>query len=225
METGLRRARRRVPALLLATATAWIMALGFPTPVRAGGSGARAAETQGVTPTTTPLLQVTVPPLPPVSLPLLTLPPVTVPPIVVPPLSVADLAVLPPPGAQPAPAGVSPGPTAVAPDGASAPADAAPPPVAPDAPAGAPATNATHRSRAVPPGAPPPAAEEAAAVTGPLPLRLRNAASETARRLSFPLGLAVAIVAFLILQPRLDRGDPSVAHPGVSREDDLLGFS
>lgn len=62
-------------------------------------------------------------------------------------------------------------------------------------------------------------------MTGPLPLRRRQAASETAQQLSFPLGLAAAISAFLVLQPRLDRGDPSVAHDGTSRDDDLLGLS
>lgn len=60
---------------------------------------------------------------------------------------------------------------------------------------------------------------------GPMSLRLRRAAAETAGPFTFPVVLAGAIVAFLLLQPRLDRDDPTLAHAGVGRDDDLLGFS
>lgn len=60
---------------------------------------------------------------------------------------------------------------------------------------------------------------------GPVSVRLRRAVAETAGPFAFPGGLAAAIVAFLLFQPRLDRSDPSLAHAGVGRDDDLLGFS
>lgn len=207
------RLRDRVPGLFLAAAVAWTVAAGFSTP-------APAAEGDAPAPVTLPVL------VPGVTLPPVTLPPVTLPPISIPPLTVPNLTVLQPPTAGPAPVGASTGPTAAAPDASPASAGAASPPVATDAPAAASAP--ASPSQAGPAGAVAstgPASQTTPAVTGPLPLRLRNAAAETAQRLSFPLGLAAAILVFLILQPRLDRGDTSVAHAGAARDDDLIGFS
>lgn len=60
--------------------------------------------------------------------------------------------------------------------------------------------------------------------TRALTVRLRRAAAETVQQLTFPMGLALAALVFLMLQHRLDKGDPRVAAP-VDSGDDLLGFS
>ncbi|HEX2700212.1 MAG TPA: hypothetical protein VHM89_08440 [Acidimicrobiales bacterium] len=179
--------------------------------------------------TAPPLLTVSPVTLPPVSVPGLELPPVTVlpevtvptvtlPPVTVPLLTAPGTTAPAPQSLQPA----APATTAVVRDVApAAGAGEQPGPVVGTSSAAS--TTEDDPARPAGDGAGGPAADQRP--TGPLPLRLREAASETARQLSFPLGLAAAILAFLVLQPRLDRGDPSVSHAGISRDDDLLGFS
>lgn len=55
--------------------------------------------------------------------------------------------------------------------------------------------------------------------------RLRQAAAETVQQLSFPLGLALAMLGFLVFQHRLDKGDARVEAALESGDDDLLRFS
>lgn len=178
----------------------------------------------GTPPPTSPPLTLPAVTLPPVSLPVVTVPPVTVvAPVTVPPLAVRVPAIT-VPGQPPTPGSGSAGqstPPPAEPGGAAT--VSSPPPSGPASPAAAspdrrPGPAVGGATRLAPSGTTPP-------VTGPLPLRLRRAASESARQLSFPLGLAAAILAFLVLQPRLGRGDLSVAHPGTGNDDDLLGFS
>ncbi len=214
------RVRRRVPAVVIALAVLWAVGLALLEPAAAAGGGPGDGDPIGpLAPTTN--LQVTPLTVPPATLPPVTLPPVPVEPsIAVPPVPLPDLQSLVP---GPAPAGVSEGQTAAAPDAAPTPTDVASAPAASDAPAVAKAPPSSPHPVA-PVVRTPPAPATVPSVTGPLPLRLRNAALQTARRLSVPMGLAAAIVVFLVLQPRLDRNDPNVAHAGVSRDDDLLGF-
>ena len=165
---------------------------------------------------------VTVPPvtIPPVTVPAIALPGVVLPPITVPPTSV--LGSNPPPLASAVPAprelGAHAGRLAgmgAARGGLSFPAGAGRANPAPAA--GSPgATDTSGLALARP---------DAGQADGPLPTRLRQAAAETAQRLSFPMGLALAIAAFLFLQHRMSGADPRVASEGVIRDDDLLGFS
>lgn len=64
---------------------------------------------------------------------------------------------------------------------------------------------------------------------GPAPralaVRLRTAAADTARQLTFPLGLSVGILAFLVFQHRLDRDDHRIGATFEFDDGDLLGFS
>lgn len=175
------------------------------------------------TPPPTTKMPITLPPvtLPPLSLPVVALPPVTVPPLTAPPVTVPPVDVQAPLVTLPSlPLGQGTEAPAPVDRPVASPAESSP------APSGRLVTDLPARRRAALPATSPPAPALAKPpVTGPLPLRLRQAASETAQQLSFPLGLAAAILAFLVLQPRLDRDDPSVAHQGTSRDDDLLGFS
>jgi hypothetical protein len=64
-----------------------------------------------------------------------------------------------------------------------------------------------------------PAAEE-----GPTLTRLRRVTLPAARQFGFPLGLAVLVLAFVVVQGRLDARDPKLAFAPVSVDDDLLSF-
>ena len=187
------------------------------------------AETMG--PVTLPT--VTLPPvtLPPVTLPPVTLPPVSTPEITTPALStpIAEVPSLSVPSVTLPPVAIGGGVTATTPAPGVAPAAAGATPG--EAPVGElPATiGAGSPEGAVGPDADgTPAAGAPAATTatevGPLAVRLRQAASETVGRLSFPLGLAVAIASFLLVQHRLDRDDPRMTPAGPA-DDELLEFS
>jgi hypothetical protein len=54
---------------------------------------------------------------------------------------------------------------------------------------------------------------------------LSKAAVKTANRFSFPLGLAVLVIAFLAIQGRIDRLDPKLRLAPVDSKHDLLSFS
>ncbi|PLS75489.1 MAG: hypothetical protein CYG61_07125 [Actinobacteria bacterium] len=161
--------------------------------------------------------------LPVVSVPTVTVPPVavTVPPVAGPDarpgVSLGGPAPSPTPstGAVTAPAGS--GGAQPAATQAVRSSSSSPPPSAGAAPVARPAAGAG------------PAATTTASQAGPadmtLAVRLRRAGVETARQLTFPLGLALATLAFLVLQHRVDKGDPRVATSLESGDDDLLGFS
>jgi len=221
----------RKAAIVLAAVPACLLALASWEPAGASaGSGdllappVTSTTLPGTPPPTSPPLA-----LAPVKLPTVSVPPVTTPPItIVAPVTLPGLPGLPVPTAaagSPLPgtgAGSTPSndPSAGDPAGArsSSPplsGPTLPSPVSPNRRSGPAGGGA---SRPAPVATTPP-------IAGPLPLRLRRAVSETAQELSFPLGLGAAILAFLVLQPRLDRGDVSVAHPGTGSDDDLLGFS
>jgi hypothetical protein len=75
------------------------------------------------------------------------------------------------------------------------------------------------------PGPAPTANGIADPAAGPLGARLRRAAAQTVQQLSFPMGLAIAIFGFLVVQHRVDLKDPRVADPSLSADDELMGFS
>lgn len=58
-----------------------------------------------------------------------------------------------------------------------------------------------------------------------LAFRLRRAAAETVQQLTFPLGLMLAMLAFVVFQHRVDKNDPRVTAALASGDDDLLDFS
>lgn len=70
-----------------------------------------------------------------------------------------------------------------------------------------------------------PAARRAGEPGRAVSVRLRRAAAETVQQLSFPLGLALAMLGFLVFQHRLDKGDARVEAALESGDDDLLRFS
>lgn len=175
--------------------------------------------------------------LPPVPLPAVTLPPVTLPPVSTPGLTtpavstpIAEVPSVPVPSVTLPPLAVGGG--VEAPDAAPV-AATVPLAVAGEttgqAPVGElPGTSAPGSagppSSGVPTATAAPAVASSATEMRPLGVRLRQAAAETVGRLSFPLGLAVAIACFLLVQHRLDRGDPRMAPVGPA-DDELLEFS
>ena len=196
-------------ALLVAAA----LLLAFPSPSGAAGQG-------DPTPSTTLLPPVSVPPvtLPPVSLPVVTVPPLTVvPSVTVPPVTLPPFLQL--------PSASSPSTAPLPPTTTSAPATAAglPSSTLPVEPAAVPPSSGTVPGQGAnhEPGVP-----AATSASDPLPVRLRLAAAQTAERLSFPLGLAAAILAFLLVEPHIHRGDRrGFENGGHGRDDELLGFS
>jgi hypothetical protein len=54
---------------------------------------------------------------------------------------------------------------------------------------------------------------------------LSKAAVKTANRFSFPLILAILVVAFLAIQGRIDRRDPKLRLAPVDSKHDLIPFS
>jgi hypothetical protein len=70
-------------------------------------------------------------------------------------------------------------------------------------------------------------AETAGAFTTGLPSleELAEALAETAKQLAFPLGLALAVVAYLMIQGRIDAKDPKLALAAVDAEEEYLAFS
>jgi hypothetical protein len=151
--------------------------------------------------------------LPSVTLPPVTLPPVTLPPVTVPPLTVPTL-----PTSAP-PASTSPTVTQQTPGGS--------------APSTLPATTTTTSSTSttVPHLSVVPVTRPVAAPGLPtgyhltdLPADTRLAA-RTAKDLSLPLGLAAAVVVFLLVQGRVERSDPKVADAPVGFDDDTVGFA
>lgn len=166
------------------------------------------------------------PELPPLTVPSTTVPPlVTLPPVTVPvapevPLPAPGGTVVLPPLTVPTlpPVTLAPAPPAASPPTTS--------------PAGAPA-GTLSREGADPSGAGLPAPTVGAAGAeatgepaseGPLPTRLHRAAAATARQLGFPMALTLALLAFLVVQHRLDAGDPRVGG-AASGDDELLSFS
>ena len=181
-----------------------------------------------VPPVTSPPLTlfpgVSTPPVttPPVSLPVVELPPLSVPSFEVPPVTLPPVTL---PGLLPGTRGTGAAAT-TAPTATSA---ATPAPAAASAPRAGAELGAGGGGEPV---AATPAVEAAVEATtiaevssAPLAVRLRQAAADTVQELSFPLGLALAIVAFLVVQHRVDRGDPRMASIGALPEDDLLEFS
>lgn len=157
--------------------------------------------------------------VPAVTLPAVTLPPATLPTLTVPnlPLDGVPVAPVAVPGTATSPAGpaTAGGPLAEDDHGAATSVGAAAGGRAPSS--GAAAAGTTSLS--------PAAARRTSAPAPALSLRLRRAVVETARQLSFPIGLALAIVVFLLVQHRLDRRDPRVVSSGIVADDELLGFS
>jgi uncharacterized membrane protein YtjA (UPF0391 family) len=101
-------------------------------------------------------------------------------------------------------------------------------------PNGGPATTPTSSgggalNRAAITGAPTPASPSSrpvrhATVHGPsLFGRIGGAAAEAAKQVAFPLALALMVVAFLIVQNRLDRRDPKLAQAPIAP--DVLRFA
>lgn len=171
---------------------------------------------------------------PPITLPPITLPPVSTPEITTPPLStpIAEVPSLSVPSLTLPPVAIGGGVTGTTPAPPVAPAagpvaaavtDQAPVGELPAAAgAGSPGGTAGPDTN----GAPATGAPSATTATDarPLSARLRQAASETVGRLSFPLVLAVAIATFLLVQHRLDRDDPRMTPAGPA-DDELLEFS
>jgi hypothetical protein len=61
--------------------------------------------------------------------------------------------------------------------------------------------------------------------SGPLTLgELAKALGEAARQLAFPLGLALAVVAYLMVQGRIDAKDPKLALAALDAEEEYLSF-
>lgn len=54
--------------------------------------------------------------------------------------------------------------------------------------------------------------------------RIARSASDIAQKIAFPLLLAFAVGAFVVLQDRMDRKDPKLALAAIDAEEDLLGF-
>ena len=50
-------------------------------------------------------------------------------------------------------------------------------------------------------------------------------AVRTASTFVFPIGLAGAVVAFLVLQARIDAGDPKLSAAPMAHDDDLVTFT
>lgn len=205
-ETGM--ARWRV--LAAAAVVAGVTLSGAVHPVAAAEAGEAGAVTAVVGATDLPTSGVTVP--------VVTVPPVTVPPVpgtVVPPkvsLTVPIPSTSSSGGATTVPAGSSSSDpvttTGVAPSSSAPPVVTAP---AARTTAGGLPRATTQAGQAKPTGR-------------SLSVRLRQAAAETVRQLTFPLGLALATLAFLVFQHRVDKGDPRV-EASLSGDDDLLGFS
>lgn len=208
-------------------------ALAAAPPALAWSAAASADETSTTTllpPLAVPSVTVTVPTvtLPPVTIPGVDLPPVTLPPVSLPPVSLPGVEVPPLtlPGGQTAGRGGT-GPAPTTPEG---------PPSPGAGPAG------TGGTATLPPG---PVSDRVSAGNGAgsdqpvarrssplgpaarpgLPLRLRRAAVDSARQLSFPIGLVLALAGFLLFQDRVDRADPRLAGRGNLHDEELLEFS
>ena len=203
--------------------------------------GAAAQPSRSLTPTAVPGAPVTLPPvtLPPVTLPPaggstvtspelapVTVPPVTLPPVTIPPVTVPPVTV--PEARVPAP----PRPSLDAPLPAGGGAGARPPVT--DTPQEAPTTVPAEGPLPLPPGSR--AGEDAEQGSGddgggadrsegPLVTRLRQAAARTIEQLSFPIGLAMAMLGFLVVQHRVDHHDARLADPTLGADDEYVGFS
>lgn len=57
------------------------------------------------------------------------------------------------------------------------------------------------------------------------PQQFFEAAVEAAKRFAFPLALTILVVAFLLIQNKIDSKDPKLAMASVDLEEDLLSFS
>lgn len=62
-------------------------------------------------------------------------------------------------------------------------------------------------------------------LTGPAIARLRRVTVPAARQFGFPLALGALVLAFLVVQGRLDARDPKLAAAPVTVDDDLLPFA
>ncbi|MEO7837379.1 MAG: hypothetical protein ABIS21_07040 [Acidimicrobiales bacterium] len=158
-------------------------------------------------------------PTPSTTIPVVTVPTVTVPSVTVPTVTVPRVSVtVAPPrvNLREPPASTSPGGSTAGSGPVPTPAVTSPPatviaPASPPVLTGAP--NSVTRARKDDP------ADRTLAV------RLRRAGVETVQQLTFPLGLALAMSAFLVFQHSTDKRDPRVAASLDSDDDDLLGFS
>jgi hypothetical protein len=54
--------------------------------------------------------------------------------------------------------------------------------------------------------------------------RIARSAADVAERLAFPMLLALAVGAFVLLQNRVDRKDPKLALAALDADEELLGF-
>jgi len=177
-----------------------IVRLGAPALVAVACVAAPAARADLVSPATT---------VPPVTMPTVTVPSVPLPPIATPSPSPTTTAVLQTNGVL--------GP--VLDDG---PASPAPANAGATTPAPAAAPHAQHPSTAtspVPPKASPSPREGAKPLTVG---RLGGLAAESARRFTFPIGLATLVVLFLLAQHWVDARDPKLALAPL--DDDLRSF-
>lgn len=57
------------------------------------------------------------------------------------------------------------------------------------------------------------------------PQQLLEAAVEAVKRFAFPLALTILVVAFLLIQNRIDSRDPKLTAASITFEEDLLSFS
>lgn len=200
-------------ALARAALASGVVALVFFAVVGAGRPAGAADLPELPSPTTT---------LPALSMPVVTVPVATVPPVTVPEVAPpVPVTVTAPRLDLPAPAS-SGTPVVTVPPGAAAPTtvvrsatSSASGSVRPDGPGGAvgDGARAGKAARRVDPS------------VRPLAFRLRRAAAETVQQLTFPLALALAMLAFLVFQHRVDKNDPKVAVPVETGDDDLLRFS
>lgn len=151
-----------------------------------------------------------------------TVPPVTLPPVTVPSVTVTVPPVSVPPTPTPPPVLPTTGTTRPAvggrPGGTSTPSGSSPTARTPTAPANTGPHGTDAGSRAATTGDP---------ATELVPRRhhLRQAAVDTAKALSFPLLLAIAVALFLLLQGRVGARDPNLALAPLAADDELLGFS
>lgn len=159
------------------------------------------------------LAPITVPPLtvPPLTAPAITAPPVTVPSLTVPSLPLPTITVPPLTGPTVPPV---------------APSTAPRPPAASTTPSVTSSRTVTvGRSPAKAAGRPAPTPGSGARYRlADLPADTRLAA-RTAKDLSMPLGLAVAVAVFLVVQGRVERSDPKVTDAPVGFDDDTVGFA
>lgn len=205
------RTKARMPGWSASVATAVVAAailLGAVSPL----STARADSVSDLTGVTaTPTTAVTIP----VSSPVITVPRVTG--TIVPPK--VELA-------PTVPSAVEAGGKATTPTGVSGspstPPNAGAPSTAPTGPSATRPVVAGPNAKGRPAG---PAARRAEEPSRAVSVRLRRAAAETVQQLSFPLGLALAMLGFLVFQHRLDKGDTRVEAALESSDDDLLRFS